>query len=180
MLSEERHSVASLQRWVAGEPVSATKLNVVTDTLSAFVTGVRPPRQLNTGRAETLAVTANSARQYSLVADAGDWLLVREITGSRIFGPVVFLAKPYLLRITPFDGQTRAGISYVYEEVYQRVATRGLVSETQVVVPQFVEGDLIYGVNFVANGTNLIAANSLHVTGLDLNVDGRAWARKFV
>lgn len=63
-------------------------------------------------------------------------------------GQTFMVAKPWLARRTPFDGEERDGVSYVYTADDRRIGTIGEPpdeeTETQEVVPRFVVGDEIY------------------------------------
>ena len=96
--------------------------------------------------------------------------------------PTVFIAKPYLLRRTPFDGLTRNDITYAYDSDTQRVATDADDdTETQQVVPSYVAGDVVFAVRDFSGGTGAWTAptnaDPVEVVWQDLNVDGRAWAK---
>lgn len=90
------------------------------------------------------------------------------------------ILKPYLLRRTPFDGQTFSisteripatiSVTYNYSSATKRTATSGGVVETQVIIPRFAVNDIIYAMNCEDAGDQLI----------DINADGRAWASIFV
>lgn len=93
---------------------------------------------------------------------------------------IIKIAKPYTLRKTPFHNRgTFAGISYNYTSNIQRIATRTSQSptttETQVIVP----GYRIFAVIYAAKGIVDFAGEGVPsgVEWLDLNVDGRQWAK---
>jgi len=60
----------------------------------------------------------------------------------------VLVAKPWLLRRTPFDGQTRDDVSYVYSADDRRVATVGIApdeeTEIQEIIQRFVLDDEVW------------------------------------
>jgi hypothetical protein len=106
--------------------------------------------------------------------------------GTNQIGEAVRVAVPYLLRSTPFDGETRNLITYVYDftaDPIERTATNASTSETedQVIVPSFQYGDTIYAFGSVDGGTGVLAdlgdGNLEDVTYLMLS-DGRAWSQK--
>lgn len=73
--------------------------------------------------------------------------------------------KPWSLRRTPFDGQSRAGIGYTHTSNVRRTASDGSQSETQVIVPNYFATDELYAVKTDEGW-------------VDINVDGRAWAKE--
>ena len=95
-------------------------------------------------------------------------------------GETVIIAKPYLLRRTPFDGKIKTfvterlpaslTVTYAYSSPTKRTATIGNGSqEVQFIIPRYVLDDVIYAAP--CDGLNLG-----EVRYLDLNADGRAWA----
>jgi hypothetical protein len=105
----------------------------------------------------------------TLFSNATDFIVCTTTGGAR-----VDVAKPYLLRRTPFDGQSRNGIAYTYGGLDERTAARQNIIEDQLIVPRYVIGDQIV----VLRGLDTGARVAPIITSLDLNVDGRQWARK--
>lgn len=98
---------------------------------------------------------------------------VRYDDGSETIGAAdITVALPWLLRQTPFDGQTYNGVTYTYTGIHVRTATAGTDSETQRITPDYVLGDIIYCARQVKGGSGV----ALAMPQLDLNVDGRCWA----
>lgn len=114
----------------------------------------------------------------------GDYLQGRELTvlpdGTEIEGPVnILVAKPWTLRRTPFDGVIYNNFLYTYIDQSTRDATDQSPPnkiERQFITPTYFtvagEAPTIYCVRTVRGGTSV----ALSIQGLDLNVDGRAWA----
>ena len=86
----------------------------------------------------------------------------------------VNVAKNYKLRRTPFDTLTIGGITYTYTSDTQRTAV-GATTETQVVVPAYTVGDIIYASR--VSGLD-VTLSSLPLEWVDVNADGRAWAKQ--
>lgn len=84
----------------------------------------------------------------------------------------VYIAKPYLVRRTPFDGQTRDGVTYTYASNTERTGTEGAATEDQIIVPPYVIGDHIRAMYV----SSTLVAEQEH--WLDLNNDGRSFAKK--
>jgi len=169
-----------------GTPLSALRqpLNRLVETANSTVpapgpaaTGQRLPTQLH------------RIVQMRVLQVGGDWLLCEEWDGVTA-GARHYVAKPYKLRRTPFESRRINGLEYSYTTDTERVADGdpwdGSNQETQVVVPAWAVadgasgygGDLIYAVDDPAGGTAVTDPDSNPVTWLDLNLDGRAWAKK--
>lgn len=83
------------------------------------------------------------------------------------------VAKPFLLRASI---TTRNGINYTFTDPFTRTATQASNTETQVIVPSYVANhDEIFAVPLPHTG---VIDSGRELTLLDLNVDGRAWAKK--
>ncbi len=110
----------------------------------------------------------------------GDYLQVRELTtyadGTDVLGPVnILVAKPWILRRTPFDGVIFNNFLYTYIDQETRDATDQSPpgkTERQVITPAYFLNTRIYCARIVRGGTGV--ADSIRA--LDLNVDARAWA----
>ena len=99
----------------------------------------------------------------------------------------VFIAKPYLLRQTPFDGESivypSKTISYTYANQGERTATSGGDEEDQVLIPEYFVDDEIIAIRHIIGSTGVIADTETPpaTTGMeweDMNTAGRFWARK--
>jgi len=112
----------------------------------------------------------NRYRLVSQIADTLSCTLLDDAGADT--GSVVFIAKPPLLRRTPFDNLTYNGISYVYTGNAARVATKSPDIQNEIIIPPYINGiSIIHAIN-VTNKTGIP-----DVTLLDLNVDARLWAR---
>jgi hypothetical protein len=94
-------------------------------------------------------------------------------------GDLIKVAKPYLLRRTPFDNKTYNGVDYAYSSASERVGTQTIggkqVIETQIITPDYVVDDII-SIKKIANP--LVIGNDRYHWE-DKNTDSRAWAVKF-
>lgn len=83
------------------------------------------------------------------------------------------VAKPFLLRASI---TTRNGITYTFTDPFTRTATQASNTETQVIVPSYIANhDEIFAVPVPHTG---VTESGRELTLMDLNVDGRAWAKK--
>lgn len=118
--------------------------------------------------------------QFKFVSDEGDFIRCQywngEVSGDEVFK----IAKPYLLRKTPFDGLTDSNdISYLYSDGSTRAAADDDGNEeVQVVVPAYRVGDIIYAMKSSFNGTSTVDDEEVNIKWLDINADGRAWAKE--
>jgi hypothetical protein len=159
------------ERWRRGEPVSARKL----DKLSDAVLRGRP---VPTGPVQVPGRSvASPIVQARLVSVGNDTLQVVTWDGTTEGADEITVAKPFLLRRTPFDGETWNGVDYTYTSATERSGDDGTNTEDQVVIPPYVADDVVYIVR-VFGGTDTVDGASAPVAWLDLNVDGRAWAKQ--
>jgi len=139
--------------------------------------GVAPPRQLFDTRPKGAVIIA----LFKVVSVQADYLVCNPYDGIEAGTDAAYVALPYLLRRSPFDGTMRAGITYTYTSNIQRTASDGSDTETQVIVPSYEVGDLIFAVQGVTRGTAAESTDAANITKpldwLDLNTDGRAWAK---
>ncbi len=158
-----------------GDPLpGAARLNQLVDPLTRL--GRSPAGgQINPGPAPYIQIF-----QAQINFVLGDYLQVRELTtyddGTDVLGPVdIQVAKPWILRRTPFDGIVFNNFLYTYIDEQTRDATDQSPpgkTERQVVTPAYFLNTRIYCVRLVRGGTGV----SLSTRALDLNVDARAWA----
>lgn len=104
-----------------------------------------------------------------------DFLVCRTFLNSEEGTDDVFVAKPYLLRRSPFDGGTRANLSFTYTNTTREATVlsgpNSGISQTERVVPSYLVGDILIATS-VSGGTRVTSA-----TLEDLNNDARQWTR---
>lgn len=178
----------TLTRWNKRQPISARQLNETVDQVNRIGRGVAAPVQ----RKPDSKSLASTVRQFKIVSEEDDYLICNAFDGVDS-GDVDFkIAKPYLLRRKPFDSElddppdARDGLTFVYQDDVngdpERVATNeSSETETQVIVPSYIVGDIIYATKSVKGGTGVvITINEIDekIEWLDDNRDARAWAKK--
>lgn len=85
-------------------------------------------------------------------------------------GNDIYVAKPWELRVSTYNGLTVNGITYAYTGVQQRSATpSGEDTESQVIVPTYVVEQTVIFYCSLVDGVEL-------AVGTDVNVGARAWA----
>jgi hypothetical protein len=127
--------------------------------------------EVNTGRGGGTA-SPSSVKMHRVYSFQPDYLVCREWDGVTLGSTDVLIAKPPILRnvgSATIDGTT---VTYTYDAstVVRSASVTGFTPETHVIVPRYKVGDIIFAGQSV-NGTN--TSSDL----VDLNVDGRAWAR---
>lgn len=120
--------------------------------------------------------------RFKLKSVSADYLTCRTWDGATEGGTDVYIAKAPKLRHVGSESIAGTTWNYTYsaESGYEdgkRVASDGTNSEKQVVIPVYIIGDEIFASTPDAGTDVTVGADEL--TFLDLNVDGRAWARKF-
>ena len=112
-------------------------------------------------------------------AGAGDYVQAYTWDGTTQGSSTIVIARPYLLRKTPFNGKTVHGIEYTYLSSVWRRAVYGDEQEYQVIVPAYNVGDMIYALSIANAYLKDPGGSTLSgCTWLDVNVDGRAWAEE--
>lgn len=145
------------------------KLNAAMDALEALQTGINPPAEvIGAGRAKLIA------QRFQVTSVEGDYLICEYHNGFEAKGGAVKIAKPWLLRRTPFDGKTRNGVTYTYTDAQNRTGDDG---SQEAITPAYVAGDQIVAVKGIAGGTgvNLASPAPETVEWEDVNEDGRTW-----
>ena len=161
------------RKWRENEPVSASKLEELRDGLDRLIDGTET-RQLSTLLPPTAQVF-----QGEIVGLESDYIIVVELRiyagGGTIKGTALIpVAKPWFLRRTPFDGQSRDGVSYTYTNDQQRTAIIGPDTRVEHVTPGYLIGDIAYCVQNVHNATGVETGGSL-ISALEIE-SGRMWA----
>lgn len=169
-----------------GDPLYAAWLNQLRDAVLAEIVGDgdvvvrRAGSRLTVGLARRIPGVQGAIVAQFVVASVGDdHLVCRTWDGSNQGDADVLVAKPWLLRKTPFHGLTLNGKTYIYDSGTARNVDDGNEDEDQVIIPSYTDpsGAVIYAVRGVVGGTGVVVESD-PVVWLDLNVDGRAWAKK--
>lgn len=116
--------------------------------------------------------SSGGSQQFKIVSIGADHLVCHAYDGTTEGAVIFFIAKPWLLRrsLTAWNGMT-----FTYSSDQARTATLGASTESQVVVPAYVAGDVIYALGNVIGGNSVVTASP--VNWVDVNADGRAWAK---
>jgi hypothetical protein len=172
----EQNPPALLANVKRGERITADDQNEMRTTINRLSRGLALPKQVSR-RAQNGAA---SDRPFimSVYASKSDYVLCYRVDQSvnpDIDKPL-FVAKPYLLRNSI---NSRDGLTFSYTDTDERTATDDDSGDTedQVVVPAYVEGDLIV-VARMNTGVYKDDEQEDPVLWQDMNVDARAWAEK--
>ena len=103
----------------------------------------------------------------------GDYLVCRTWDGATLGSADIIVAKPYTLRVTPFDGQTIGGVTYanIFVDGSQRSATTAAGTELHRVFAAYAVGDSILAAR-VGPQADIVVAD-IAAEWIDLNVDAR-------
>ena len=121
--------------------------------------------------------TPGTVQAYNLVAVNDDSYSCTDL----LTGDAATIAKPLRLRRSGWDGETRTlndgngapyEVSFTYHSAVKRTIQIQTYSEVQVIVPGYMPGIDIIFASASSNGTGIFG-----VELIDLNVEGRAWAR---
>lgn len=124
-------------------------------------------------------------KQFKVKSHSHDVIVANEFSGTVTSTIDVNIAKPYKLRFYEITAQTIDGTTISYDgyntTTQARVAHIGTtVAETQVIVPRYLVDDIIYACKPNDTDVNVtVSAAAVPVLWQDVNVDGRAWARKY-
>ena len=127
-----------------------------------------------------------TVKRFIVKSVQDDYITCNEMFDDRIGEADVLIAKPYLLRKTPFDGTDdgRNGYTYAYSTVSgyehtERTSTKTEddSTEDQIVTPAYVVGDEIWAMCNPVGGTGVTDADGKQIVWLDQNYDGRQWAQ---
>jgi hypothetical protein len=181
------------------------KLNGWLEEIRDFNLANVPVQSFNTRTTRTsrgTAITTNRTspatepekiKQYVLIAVHEDHLNCYELTEQGLQTELIYIAKPHGLRKTPWHNQTIDGETYTFDptDSTKRTAATGGATEAQRVVPYYVESFSVIYAAEIGESINLqvetdpgdpgaippISPTEEEITLIDLNVDGRAWAR---
>lgn len=151
--------------------LSADHLNSMGDAINTLARGANVPVQR---RPKGKGAGGSSVVILTLVTHYGDYLECQDADSN-----TVYVAKPYELRQTPFDGETIAGVTYSYTSASERDASDGASPanvETQFITPAYVAGAEIYATTESSGDTGVDTGSpAQNITYLEIN-QGRAWA----
>jgi len=119
---------------------------------------------------------------FIIVSEADDYIVCNAYTTgtAAAIGSAINIAKPYLLRRTPFDGVTitfpnAQAILYTYTANDTRTAYDGSTTQTEILTPQYTVGELLNAVAGISGGTGVTVSFAMLVW-MDINAGGRQWS----
>jgi hypothetical protein len=140
---------------------AVTEIRVPNGTLTAVSAGI-------------VSMAFSGVQMYRYKSQSGDYVVCRTWDGTTEGGSDVNIAKPMKLRNSITSAVIDAvTVTYSYPTTVTRVATISATTENQVIVPRYIVNDLIFAVDS-SGGT---AISGTLQDKIDMNVDGRAWAK---
>lgn len=116
--------------------------------------------------------------KFKVVSESNDYLVCHTWIESiqEEGSEAINIAKPYLLRRTPFDGETRNGVSYTYTGASTRTAIKtGEDNITEKITPSYVEGDVIKACKPVGGSGVLVGDEDIEWEEVE---GGRLWCEE--
>lgn len=201
----------NLKKWQRKDAISVARLNEMQESILTALTAGKGIDLTVAGNRIVISlqnekpVNVVDIQRFKVVGFENDYLVCLtldkqsdDITEGISGNSPIPVAKPYLLRKTPFDANSTAytenadgsgaqTIDYTYSDHVTREATDGDSTETQVITPAYFYGDEILAILRPSGGTGL---NSVTFTYLgveyanqkvvweDLNTAARFWARE--
>ena len=181
-MSDANPTTEILPKWKRGDEITADRLNSLVNYVVQASRGINPPKQRG-GRGDAVP----SVARFKITAVHLDYLECHTWDGINEGEVPIYVARPVRLRASE-TSRTFSGGTVTYSQPANpetatgltRTATIGGTDEAQTVVPEYVVGDEIYAVQNMGGGTGVtISSNGekIPVLWLDMNIDGRAWAK---
>lgn len=168
-MAESRAITGKLALWKPKEGISAAKLSKTNEAINRLLEGVPPPEQVLperiAHRIQRFKIVSILANHY--VCNPYDGVAAETSTSIKVARPVTHRNS-----VT-----SRNGVAFSYTTTQQRTATQGATTETQVLVPNLLVGDEIYAISNPIGGTGVTVGTEL-LEWLDMNFEGRAWAKQ--
>lgn len=172
-----------LDRWNQGDKIFAAKLDQPRQVIENLLGGVTPPQGLGATGNNTSKISRFRVKEVF-----ADYVTAQPYIGNgdTVLDTVFKVAKPWMLRRTPFDSSLldppplRAGLKYIYtESIDKRIAIDEEGNEeAQFVLPSYIEDDQITVASSVRGGTGATFENNdgknEPITLLDMST--RVWA----
>jgi len=179
-----------LRHWNKGDLLSAKHFDEPVRILRKVGLGVTPARQVRRKAGGNFF-----CQRMEIVSVSEDYLICK-LTGDENKNDEIRVAKPPEFRKIVFDKDLTGPdevsdralpngltVEYEYLNVQKRKAidtTDSDNTEIQVIVPAYVENDIIFAMAGITGGTGvteLVAGLKEDVPWQDMNVSGRAWAK---
>jgi hypothetical protein len=162
--------------WSSGEPITAARLNEAVDAIERMREGTPFPIQ---ARPRIGRGTTGNARRFRLKSVHGDYIVARTWDGTTEGSEDVKLAKPWLLRRSPFEEggahDDRDGASFYYITDSERIVQDADGWPTfEMVEPPYLADDEINTVGTVIGGTG-VEVGGEKLRRMDRNIDARRW-----
>lgn len=159
----------NLPSFFEGQELSASQMQMLADCLRLIATGSGQNKQV------VNAPTVPLIQQFVIRDEASDYLICNTWNGRTQGSQDFFVAKPFLLRQSTFDGTDDGTFSYAFTGVDAMTVTKTEDDTTEdwEVTMDYEIGDIIYGLAVIRGGIDIETS----VDYIDLNTDGRGWAK---
>lgn len=170
------------KQWRKGERITAARLDKMSRGIDLLTGGVNPPTQIT--NAGVGVKTLTKIKRFQVIEVQRDYIDCYPFVGggNGVDNKQKYrIALPYQLRRSPFDGETRDSVTYEYTSATERTATSGSIEETQIIIPPYVTGDVIFAARGIDGGTGVNVGTTTtpkYLEWQDCNFDGRAWAHQ--
>jgi len=155
------------------EDISGTTIGL--DLRKAFV-------KQGTTTTEPPATSGLLGKRCVIKSVESEYLRCRAKNGTQELPGDILVARPWFLRgPNTWQNKQRRGITYSYlADTQRRTATSATGNETQVIVPRYSLEDEIEVVQGVSTGVYVVDPDLgfTELRSVDLNVDGRMWAKE--
>lgn len=152
-----------IDQWSRGDALEARKLD---QPRQAFESLTQETRRFVLSADSTVW----SPVRFRIFSVAGDYIVCTRVFDSALATQTTAVAKPPILRNSV---TSLSGVTYTYDFVDSRTADNGSSTEEQVIVTPYITGLDIVAIR-VRGGTGVANAP----VWMDLNVDGRMWAKE--
>ncbi len=167
-----------------GDDLFAREVNEFTQNINSLL-GTKGPNTIvdSSGVHQRRGRQLGRIQAFIFVSDGDDILECHTWDGVTEGSTTVKIAKPYLLRKTPFHDKTIDGLTFTITGSQRRTVTRtagGTLTEQQRIIPVYRDavddyiGDIVYAIE--VDNLNITDDGTV-IRWLDLNVDGRQWGR---
>lgn len=177
---DNKRNIDNLTPWNKGNDLTADHLD---EPRQVFIkqAATAPPSQVTRNPLPQM-----NCQMFRVFEVQKDYIVCYVADSNGTSEEITHIAMPYILQQTHYEDRTtnRRDITYVYdapiagENTVRRTATNAdAEEEIQVIVPSYEVDDIIVGFVGLRGGTNVNDVEDEPIMWMDLNIDGRMWAK---